>query len=402
MASTRVRLASAATVLALLLALWSPPAGAATQPSSQWKDVQPGGRAWYAHNAIDTVALQTNWMRDYGQYSFHPTAPETRELFARAVVRAFASGQAPTNGLTFADLPNNDPFYPYVNIAVSKGWMTARPGGAFAPTDPVDQFTVSRALVFALGLRKDVKGANGIHRHDGTMLAHPGRLGVYLIGRVLSLWYNHDSSVKGDGEAYDVLPGQPVPRSDVAWALRRATRLGSSAHWYADPYANIDLGHPSPAVQQAIEFGLKYVGYPYIYGGEWYRPAGNGYCCGTQLQGGFDCSGFTWWILRAPDSVWSNVAIRGYRGWILPQRASYQMAGAITVAQRVPYSKLRPGDIMFYGSSKAPSSIYHVDTFIGHGWALNSGGNGVSIVKVSSGWYRDTFQYGRHLKPATT
>src|SRR5262249_26089848 len=149
----------------------------------------------------------------------------------------------------------------YVNVAVSRRWMSA-PDGAFSPTDPVDEFTVSKGLVFALGLVKDVRGANGIHLDDGTVLAHPGRFGVYLIGRILGLWYNHDSSVAGDSEAFDILPGQPVPRDDVAWALRRATTLGSTAHWYADQYANIDLGTPSAAVQQAIEFGLKYVGYP--------------------------------------------------------------------------------------------------------------------------------------------
>jgi len=400
MATIRVRLASAVAALGVLLALWSPPAGAATAPLSPWKDVQPGQRAWYAHSAIDAVASTKGWMRDYGTSSFRPAAPESRELFARALVRAFAPTQAPTPGMTFTDVASSDPFYPYVNVAVSKRWMGA-PDGAFSPTDPVDEFTVSKGLVFALGLGKDVRGANGIHLDDGTVLTHPGRFGVYLIGRILSLWYNHDSSVAGDSEAFDILPGQPVPRDDVAWALRRATTLGSTAHWYADQYANIDLGTPSAAVQQAIEFGLKYVGYPYIYAGEWYRPTGSGYCCGTQLQGGFDCSGFTWWLLRAPDAMWSNVAIRKYKGWILPQRSSYDMAGAISAAQRVPYGKLRPGDIMLYGSSQAPSTIYHVDTFIGGGWALDSGGNGVSIVNVSSGWYRETFQYGRHLKPAS-
>ena len=45
------------------------------------------------------------------------------------------------------------------------------------------------------------------------------------------------------------------------------------------------------------------------------------------------------------------------------------MAAAMKVSQRVPFAKLRPGDIMLYGSSKAPSSIYHVDTFIGNGWS---------------------------------
>ena len=76
------------------------------------------------------------------------------------------------------------------------------------------------------------------------------------------------------------------------------------------------------------------------------------------------------------------------------------MAAAMKPTQRVPYSKLRPGDIMLYGTSKDPSSIYHVNTYIGNGWALNSSSDGVVIANVSTGWYRQTFQYGRHLQPA--
>ena len=392
------RSASAVLALGLLFALWAPPAGAATaQP--QWKDVQQGGRAWYAHGAIDNVARDTNWMRDYGAYWFHPTQQEKRELFARALVRAFAPDQSPTDGMTFKDVVADDPFYPYVNVAVTNGWMPA-PDGTLSPTDPVDEYAVWKALVTALGLQADVKGANGIHLHDGTALKHPGKFGVYLIGRAIGLWYNHDYSVKGDSEAYDILPGQPVPRDDVAFAVNTAASLGDSAHWYADQYKDLDVGMPDAAVQKVIEFGIRYVGYPYVYAGEWNRPTAAGYCCGTQLQGGFDCSGFTWWILKSPDSTYNNSAIRHYQGWILPQRASYQMAAAMKPTQRVPYSKLRPGDIMLYGTSKDPSSIYHVNTYIGNGWALNSSGDGVVIANVSTGWYRQTFQYGRHLQPA--
>ena len=56
---------------------------------------------------------------------------------------------------------------------------------------------------------------------------------------------------------------------------------------------------------------------------------------------------------------------------------------------------------MLYGDTLKPSSTYHVDTYVGNGWALDSGGNGVSLVRVSDGWYRDTFQYGRRLQPAS-
>src|SRR5205823_3525234 len=147
----------------------------------------PGTRSWFAHDQIDAVAATRRWMRDYGKLRFRPTRPETRERFARAVVRAFASDETATPGQTFIDLPTTDRFYPYANVAVSNGWMTAK-HGAFDPAGPVYEYDVSRALVYALGLRRDARGANHIHMDDGTRLRRPGHFGVYLIGRVLGLW----------------------------------------------------------------------------------------------------------------------------------------------------------------------------------------------------------------------
>ena len=388
--------------LLLVLALAGSAGAASNPPPSQWQDVQAGSRAWFAKDAINGVAGTHDWMRDYGTQTFRPTVPETREQLARAVVRAFAPTVLPKAGISFKDLPAGDPFFAFANVAVAKGWMSEIAGN-FEPTAPVNEFMVSKALVLALGLQADVVGANGIHMTDGTPLPHSPQFGVYLLGRVMGLWYNHDTRVKGDSEAYDLLPSTPVPRDDVAYALSRAARLGSDAHWYADQYADFDIGSPSPAIQQVIEFGMKYVGYPYVYAGEWNTPTVSiPYCCGAQLQGGFDCSGFTWWLLRAGDSMWNNDSIRGYPGWILNERSSYAMAGVMKKWQRVPYKNLQPGDLMLYGSSPDPNSVYHVDTFIGNGWAFDSGGDGVTIVNVSSGWYRDTFQYGRHLKPASS
>src|SRR5207244_8859395 len=117
--------------------------------------------------------------------------------------------------------------------------------------------------------------------------------GGYLIGRTLGLWYNHDTRVKGDSEAFDLLPTTQIPRDDVAYALSTAVHLGADAHWYADQYADFDVGSPSPAVQQVIEFGMQYVGYPYVYAGAWNTPTVNlPYCWRAQLQAGLGRSAF--------------------------------------------------------------------------------------------------------------
>jgi cell wall-associated NlpC family hydrolase len=65
---------------------------------------------------------------------------------------------------------------------------------------------------------------------------------------------------------------------------------------------------------------------------------------------------------------------------------------------RIAFDDLRPGDLMFYDGD-GDGRVDHVDVYIGNGWSLDSGSSngGVSIVNVSSGWYRDHFVHGRRI-----
>jgi cell wall-associated NlpC family hydrolase len=65
---------------------------------------------------------------------------------------------------------------------------------------------------------------------------------------------------------------------------------------------------------------------------------------------------------------------------------------------KVRFADLRPGDLMFYDGD-GDGVVDHVDTYLGNGWSLDSGGSvgGVSIVKVDEGWYRDHFVHGRRV-----
>ena len=64
------------------------------------------------------------------------------------------------------------------------------------------------------------------------------------------------------------------------------------------------------------------------------------------------------------------------------QRSSSEMAAAMRKRARIPFGRLRPGDLMLYGSGKKPASIYHVDVYIGNGWALDSGGRSSTLNVV--------------------
>lgn len=355
-----------------------------------WSDVPK--RHW-ARTAIDYVGATYEWMRDSkpnpdGTYDFQPDQLESRELFARAAVWAFAPDEPVDDTIHFSDLPDDDRFYPMANVAVKLGWMTTDSDGNFAPTDPVTSRMVHRTLVLALGLGDVAQGAQDLHMRNGTKLDTPQDFGTLLIGMRIGLRYNHST------ESMDVGPDTPLPRAEVAWSLYRAATQSDRVAELLAPYATIELPNLSATMQRVVNFGIRYVGYPYVWSGEWFEPSPVGYCCGYQPVGGFDCSGLTWWIMRAVSSAYDPPP-RDYRGWSLPQRGSAEMADS---GGKVRFDDLRPGDLMFYDGD-GNGVVDHVDTYIGNGWSLDSGSSagGVSIVNVDEGWYRDHFVHGRRV-----
>ena len=371
------------------------PPGGSSRTTASFSDV-PGG--FWAGPAINYVAGSKYWMRDFGQKTFKPDTLESRRLFAKAVVQAFAPSEKPDPAVKFDDVDPDDPFFVYMNVAVKKGWMLPF-GKNFHPTDPVSTIQVHRALVWALGLSNAVAGANQIHTTDGYVFKHGPTFGTRLIGAVLGLRYNH-----GD-ESMDVGPATKLNRAEVAWSLYRAVVVRTSESWrlsdVARKYTRIHLGPVPEQFRPVVEFGMKFVGFPYIYAGEWNVKSPNGYCCGYQPRGGFDCSGLMWWVLRQGDSLYSNAKMRGYKGYVLNQRSSNDMAYAIPRNQRLTFDDVKAGDLLLYDSN-SDGRIDHVDLNLGWGWALDSGSNGVTITQVNQegSWYQDVFAWGRRLVPA--
>ena len=385
----------ALALVALLFAAAFPMASAEAGPTGDrkvgdvWTDV-PGG--YWAKGAIDLVAATNTWMQDYGPTTFQPDTVETREYLARALVDAFAPTAAPKASLVFADLPPDDPFFPYANVAVKRHWML-KSGQSFRPDAPVTTQALHRALVKAVGFGDIAKGIEAIHTSDGYAFQHKPGVGVLMTGMLLALRYNHGDS------SLDVGPKTPLPRSEVAWSLYRAWTIATSEPWLHDSYAayaTITLPPLTDQMRQVVEFGLRYAGYPYVYAGEWFRKSSQGYCCGSQPVGGFDCSGFTWWLMKAPDGGYDNTTVRGYTGWPLPERSSSDMAQAIPKTERIAYDDLQPGDLMFYDGG---GGVDHVDVYVGGGWSFDSssGYAGVQILNVSGGWYHDHFVWGRRI-----
>jgi hypothetical protein len=346
----------------------------------------------WAKQAIQFVAGTYDWMRDFapnqdGTYPFRPHAISTRKYFARSLVKAFAPDERPDPETVLADVDPSTAWHKWAAVAVEKGWMTVTPDGEFFPDDPVTMTAVHRALILALGLRPAAKALNQIHTRDGSTFDTGPNFGTTVLGMRLGLRYNSPTGQ----EERDVLPSEPMPRAQVAYSLFKAkTQPAWTVPEMIRQYENVELPNLGPARTKIVQWGIRYGGYPYVWGGEW------GFKVSGQSQPGFDCSGLTWWVVKEASSGYDVVPPRPYRGWRLDQRTSADMARM--APSKIRFDDLAAGDLMFYDGN-SDGVVDHVDTYIGHGYAIDSSSTpgGVTIMWVGDGWYRDHFVYGRRV-----
>ncbi len=369
------------------LAMAASPASART-----YKDVSSG---YWARSAIDWITnvgpLGRKVLDDYGG-KFRPERKITRRQLARALV--IASGHQ-DDTVTPRDIPDVvpgvDPDYWEIQIAVSLGLMAAS-GDGFHPDATVTASKAEAAVVRMVKL---------IHSDDdwgmlkalrpgtweptaGWKPKVPARLPYVVASRFLLLRFNHPY---GD-EEQEVLPGQAIDRAEVAYMLREALTL---SEWEVDglaAYKNVTLPPLSKRQRQVLEFAMKYIGYPYVFCGE-YPTKDSPY--GYQESGGFDCSGFVWWVLKIHFKYPISVNERGASDM------------ARSARPRISRAKLKPGDIMFWGPKGPDSpvgSIYHAGIYMGRGWFIHSTGSsdGVTIASLNqSTYWRTYFAWGRRV-----
>jgi hypothetical protein len=90
------------------------------------------------------------------------------------------------------------------------------------------------------------------------------------------------------------------------------------------------------SIPETIALAKRFLGFPYLWGGT--------------SSFGFDCSGFTQMLYRQ-------------RGVSLPRDADMQALASVLVP--VEKNKLRPGDLLFFGSS--PQKVTHAGMYVGNG-----------------------------------
>ena len=133
-----------------------------------------------------------------------------------------------------------------------------------------------------------------------------------------------------------MLPTDPIDRANLAYMFYRAYAVGSDWQLYGlAAYKSIAFPALSERQKQIARFALKFVGYPYIWAGEYPTPNSP---YGTQKCGGFDCSGFVFYVMRMHF---------GYTSITLNQRGAHDMAAV--AKPRITRDKLKCGDLIFFG-----------------------------------------------------
>jgi cell wall-associated NlpC family hydrolase len=386
MRRTLIRLVIA---LSVLLAL---PQSAARAGGSPFTDVPTN---YWDYDAIVYVASTNMWMQDYGSSTFKPSTKENRKFLAGALVKAYAPDEPIDPTLHIPDVATSDPYYDDVNVAVKLGWIELKDDGTFAPDNAVKKNLFDRAIILAMGLQDEADGIADIHQADGTPYPFDDEFRPFMS---LAAWFDLHYNWDGPDESKDLEAGAKMPRDEVAYSLWTAKLTASWKFSDATVFDDVALANVSGKQVKRTQYELNQIGYPYIYAGEWNKASPPGYCCGTQPEGGMDCSGFVWWTLKKNEGGYNAAQYHeGYSGWSLPQRSSSDMAHSTST--HVSWGNLEPNDIMFFASNGGGSwsDVDHVGIYLGKNWMIHSTGGGPQLEWVGDGWYKDNFVYGRDL-----
>ncbi len=180
----------------------------------------------------------------------------------------------------------------------------------------------------------------------GELLAPIEKLGSQS-ATILRAIRSKEGSIPAPSQEYP-LPGVPAVRAADGTIVRFATDVN---------------GPMSPTGQAVVQQAMKFLGTPYVWGGE--------------TPQGFDCSGFLQYLYAQ-------------RGISIP-RVTYDQ---VKTGQPISAKNLQPGDGVFFAKD---GDVHHVGVYIGNGQFIHAPRTG-DVVKISSlnePYYQAQFVGGR-------
>ena len=331
----------------------------------------------------------------------------SRLAAAAALCALAASLTTPTAG---AAKPQRSWAQPEIKLVVGRGLMadeirTFRPDDALTrgelddlvagltkrartfpanPAAPVTLAELDARLVRALDVADSAARFQAAARRAG--LAPPSRFGAEVVARLLGLRKNHEQ----DAEELELAPSEPATRAEAAYSAAQILRFRGYELDSVRAAAK-ELALPSYTAWQAriLRTAVGLIGYPYVWGGTSERRIAS---APQQVRGGFDCSGFVWRVYKLetyPSAQLLGATLRG--------RTTYTMSSEVARGKRIPFARLAPGDVVFFGAKGArskPPEIDHMGIYFGGGWMIHSSRFGVALAQLD-GYYRERFAWAR-------
>lgn len=186
---------------------------------------------------------------------------------------------------------------------------------------------------------------------DGTMVNILSiEDGWYQIKFVDLIGYVHPDYLSVDGLVFTYLETQEDGSTTVSYTTEEVTQVA-----------------PTTIGGQIVEYAYKYLGTPYVYGGE-------------TPEEGFDCSGFVQY-------VYSQF------GYKLNRTSEDQYENGTYV----PYDELQVGDLVFF--SRSGKVIGHVGIYVGDGYFIHatSPGDVVRVTALSTDYYTTRYVGARRI-----
>ena len=249
---------------------------------------------------------------------------------------------------------------------------------------PVTIAQLDATMVRALGLSSSAAQFAAAARAAG--LAPPSRFGTEVVARLLGLRINHPAQL----DSLELLPSEPATRAEAAYSAAQILRLGD---WETQGTVQLAESFELPVLSvwqtRILKTAVRFIGYPYVWGGTSENEESP---FGVQAAGGFDCSGFVWRVYKLQAYPGAGTLADTLKG-----RTTFAMSGEVPVKERIPFVRLKPGDVLFWGAAgprSKPAEVDHTGIYLGNGWFIHSSGYGVALAQLS-GWYKQRFAWGR-------
>ena len=311
-----------------------------------------------------------------------PEPTPKRRSWADAQIRLVVA-----HGLMAPDVASFRPDDPLTqdDLADLVAGLTDRaPAPVANPNAPVTIAGLDTKLVRGLGLA--TAAGDFVRAARAVGLSPPRRFGTEVTARLLGLRYNHPAAE----DDLELRPSDTATRAEAAYSAARILRFGGGEIPAVQAAASSFLPPAlTPWQHRILTTAFSFIGYPYVWGGTSERAEAP---FGVQARGGFDCSGFVWRVYKL-----QRYDGEGTLADVLRGRTTYAMSGEVAPVKRIPFAKIQPADVVFFGLGgprSKPAQVDHAGIYVGGGWFVHSSSGGVTLSQLQ-GWYRDRFAWAR-------